>query len=209
MTQRKVDMGRRTDDERDRDKPFIARNYLEGKTIRAIAVLISEDPERDYTVSHTTVGNDLMEIREDWRNSALVDMNAKIGEELAKIDLVELRAWEGYERSIGESVTTTTEAQTLGVQQQEEGDQGKQKQKLVKGKKTSQVKQLNGDPRFLKIIMDCVERRCKLLGLDAPEKREHVIHPIQEREPMTEEEWAAKLRRNEELLIGNTAGTTG
>ena len=30
-----------------------------------------------------------------------------------------------------------------------------------------------GDPRFLKIALECVERRCKLLGLDAPEKHQH------------------------------------
>ena len=56
-----------------------------------------------------------------------------------------------------------------------------------------------GDPRFFKSILDVIDRRCKLLGLDAPEKMEHSgrveIYPLPEK-CSTVEDWQ---RRADEM----------
>ena len=82
----------------------------------------------------------------------MLDFDKRMAIELARIDRVEREAWLAYERKIG----------------------AKQRKKMsVKaGNKDGEVVMWDeaGDPRFLKIVLDCIDRRSALLGLDAPKK---------------------------------------
>ena len=84
-------------------------------------------------------------------------VNAWMEEQLAKIDRIECEAWDAWERSKLESVKTR--------QSKVEGDR---KSTAATVDKEAQ----NGDPRYLSAVMSCIERRSKLLGLDAPSRQE-------------------------------------
>lgn len=119
-----------------------ARLYLEGHTQAAIGERLG--------VNQSTVSRDLDAVRQEWKDNAVHDVGEVKAKELAKLDALEVQHWEAWRRSVGTHVKTT---------------------KTVKGRKVETVtvsEDLAGDPRFLAEVLACVERRCKLLGADAP-----------------------------------------
>lgn len=97
------------------------------------------------------VSLDLKRIRQKWLESTLRDFNEAKAQELAKIDQAERQAWRGWTRSLRDAET---------VKVTEEGEDA--------GKRVVTTKGQAGDPRFIELVLKCIERRCKLLGLDAP-----------------------------------------
>lgn len=126
----------------------IAREYLKGRYQHDIAVTLG--------VSLATVKRDLAKIRQLWLESSLRDFGALKAEQLAKIDTVEAEAWAMWSRSCERQVRTSTQeieaSRHPGLNRRTDDEDGA------------------GDPRYLQIALQCVERRSKLLGLDAPEK---------------------------------------
>lgn len=137
------------------DRREIAAQYLRGKTQAEIARYISTDPERGYTLTVQQISYDLRKIQAEWQASALRDFDEKRAEELAKVDELERTYWQAWLDSCTESETITQEGTGDGVQR-------------IRKTRTQQ----NGDPRFLNGVQWCIERRCKLLGFDAPQKQE-------------------------------------
>ena len=88
-----------------------------------------------------TVCKDLKALQAEWRENAESDFSDKMATEIAKLDKIEATAWEGF-RDSKETVETNTNGATI--------------------KKTA------GEPRFLVIIQNCIDKRCKILGIDAP-----------------------------------------
>jgi hypothetical protein len=86
------------------------------------------------------------------------DFDQAITEELARIDQLEREAWGEWERS-----KTVREKSKTTKAQRQKGDES-----------TAQLEREGrlGDPRYLERVAWCIERRIKLLGLDAPERRE-------------------------------------
>lgn len=134
---------RRSPSELDRDRRRVAELYLQGQTQHEIAAVLN--------VAQSTISNELKAIRKLWRKSALVDFNEKIDRELAKIDLVEQTFWQAWLASCEDVEQTTMSGGADGPAQVV--------RKTVKGK---------GNTACLTGILSCVDRRCKLLGLDAP-----------------------------------------
>jgi len=145
---------RRTQFQIDRDRQYIAGLYLRGYTQAQIAETINADPKRDYTLTQQTISNDLKRIREAWLTSALMDFNEAKAQELARIDQVEREAWAAWERS------------------QEDAESKKMVEAGSNTRYEAQTKGQTGDPRFLELVMKCVDRRCKILGVDAPVRQE-------------------------------------
>lgn len=138
----------RTEEERERDLERIAELYVRGYTQQAIA--------NEIGVSRSQIAYDLKTIRTRWQASTLRNFDAAKEEELSKLDAVEQEAWDAYRRSQKEKQKTVTE--------KVEGDSsGRTKAQVTK-------ETANGDPRFLAIIQTCIDRRCKILGIDAPTK---------------------------------------
>jgi len=75
--------------------------------------------------------------------------------ELAKVDRLEREYWTAWGRSC-------KDAETL----RQEGS-GEKPSRVVKIKRPR-----NGDPAFLRGVQWCIERRCKIIGVDAPSKSE-------------------------------------
>lgn len=111
-------------------------------------------------VSVATINLDLKTLQSEWRERAANDIDQRMSEELAKLDKVEATAWQAFEES-----KETTETSTQGMT----------------------VRSTAGDPRFLNIIQNCIDKRCKLLGIDAPSRLElsgKEGQPIEVRERM-------------------------
>lgn len=122
----------------------VAARYLRGEYQSQIA--------QDLGLTQAMISMDLKAIRAEWLRSSLRDFDAVKSEQLAKIDQVEMAAWEGWHRSLAPREITITEAT--------EGER-------MGRKATIRKEQQIGDPRFLAEIGKCVDRRCSILGIGA------------------------------------------
>ena len=121
----------------------IASLYLAGHSQKAISEL--------EQVSSSSVSECLQDARDIWRERAAEAISAHKARELAKIDQVELEAWEAWRRSQRDEVM------------RERG--GTPKGSISKKRRRSQY----GDGAMLGIIQKCIDQRIKLLGLEQPE----------------------------------------
>jgi predicted transcriptional regulator len=148
----------------------VADMYLRGKTQHEIG--------RHVGVSQAQISRDLAAVREEWRQSAIASLDEAKARELAKVDALEATAWEAWERSCRDAETLHAET-TKGRATKD----GAPLPDLSRQAKT--VKGQAGDPRFLERVAWCVERRCKILGLDAAQKHEHSLTVEERRSRLT------------------------
>jgi len=104
------------------------------------------------------VSYDLCRLQEMWVAAALMDLTEAKSRELARIDRLEREYWDAWERS-KEDKETVTKEKTEG-------------EKAGRAKVQMRSEGQTGNPAFLSGLQWCVERRCKLLGLDAPQRHE-------------------------------------
>jgi transcriptional regulator with XRE-family HTH domain len=122
----------------------VARRYLQGQTQSEIAGV--------FGVSQAQISKDLAAIRAAWLASAVRDFDAAKAQELAKIDTVEREYWLAWERSKKDKETEYSEDSSKGFKS------GKRREGQA------------GNPAFLAGVLTCIERRCAILGLDAPKR---------------------------------------
>jgi transposase len=144
---------KRTPFQREEDLVQITRLYLQGRTQRDIAEVVG--------VSQGQVNHDLKLIQTRWRESSIMDMNEAKQRELARLDELEREYWAAWEQSKNERTK---------ARQESDGKSKDGKPNVVRA--TMEREQRDGNPAFLAGVMSCIERRCKLLGLDAPAKAE-------------------------------------
>jgi hypothetical protein len=125
----------------------ICEAYLAGDDIRTIAAAEG--------ISKSAVHRDLQAVRRRWRAEADGKYGVWIDAQLARIDAIEGEAWEAYERSKRDAVTVREEA---------DGEDA--------GKRTVETKGQAGDAKFLRVMIDCVSERCRILGLYAPKQHD-------------------------------------
>lgn len=136
----------------------VCRMYLRGKTQTEIATQLG--------VHVSTVTADLRAVLNEWRQQAILDFHQARLAELARINSLEREYWEAYERSRKPRKQRTAE-QSVGVSGQ--------------GSRVShtETERDEGDVNFLRGVQWCIEKRCQLLGLDAPmrieQTHEHVV----------------------------------
>ena len=146
----------RTRTQIERDRKRISELYLKGWLQAEIA--------EELHLSQPTVSNDLKAIQKEWLKSTLQDFDKLKARELAKIDNLELVYWEAWERSKDNKKSKTIKLNP------------RRGQTRATNENITEIKtkdeDLIGDPRFLSGVQWCIDRRCKLLGIDAPEKHE-------------------------------------
>ena len=141
---------RRSSSELARDRRRISDLYLRG--------WIQADIAEKLGVSQATISGDIKALHRDWLKSSLIDFDKAKARELAKIDDLERINYAAWERSCEDAESTTKKMigdPTTGR---------KEMSKTAKGQA--------GDPRFLQGIQWCIDRRCKILGVDAPQRKE-------------------------------------
>jgi len=131
-----------------RDRRNIAKLYLKGE--------LQADIAEQLGISQSTVSRDLSAIQKQWQEANSHDINERKSMELAKIDNLELEYWDAWKRSQEDAELRTKKAVETN------GETRKEAQERIEG----QV----GNPAFLRGIEWCINKRCELLGLDAPKK---------------------------------------
>lgn len=104
-------------------------------------------------VSPATVYNDITAIQDEWRRTRLRNFDEARSRELMTLDRIEREAWAEWERS--KKDVTIKEVST--------DDENKKRAKQTQRGQT-------GAAAYLDVVLRCVDRRCKLLGLDSPTK---------------------------------------
>lgn len=124
----------------DADRARIAEFLLRGYSQKQIA--------QDLELTEVMVSRDVAAIEQRWKNSPLIDFNEAKRRELARLDMVERMAFEAWEASKEDEKTTV-----------QSGGEGRgQAVSITKKSRT-------GSEAYLRVIIQCVEQRCKILGL--------------------------------------------
>lgn len=154
---------KRTPFQIERDRMEIAQMYLRGKTQHDIAqALIS--PDRGYSLSQQMISYDLKAVQAQWQKSTLVDISEIKGRELARIDTLELEYWQAWTRSQLDVKIKTTHARGKRAKDDKPIPEQVEQMERTEGR--------TGNPAFLTGVQWCIEQRCKIFGLYAPEKVE-------------------------------------
>jgi hypothetical protein len=116
--------------------------YLSGVTQAVIA--------GNLGIDQSTVSRDLKILQQEWQVARINDIDERKRQELAKIDNLELEYWDAWRKSQNdkETVTARVKAGEIETTERKEGQ--------------------TGDPRFLDGVQWCINKRCELLGLNAP-----------------------------------------
>lgn len=136
---------------------LIATQYLRGHTIRQIVDVVNKKSKRKTSIR--TVHNDIKSLLAEWKESRTMEIDDAKRVELERINNIEQTAWAGWETSLKLKSTVKKKgsgANSAGAYTSEE--------------ETSKVEETPGNPAFLRIIMDCVNKRCEILGLNSPLK---------------------------------------
>ena len=124
----------------------VAALYITGRyTMRQMAQMVGE-------ITVQQIRRDLFHIRRMWEESANQDVKFYLSKELARLDAVEAEAWRSFQESKGAQTESSKE-----VVIDAEGD--------ITTKRAKKRKKGVGDASFLALILGCVDRRVKLLGL--------------------------------------------
>ena len=140
-------------------------------------------------ISRGIVQKDIRHIREEWRKLRVQDADVYLGRELAKIDRVEAEAWKAWHDSRKRHVTDkekSTDHTKIG--------QGKEIEKIRKDS--------TGDPRYLDIVQSCIDKRCKLLGLQIPEGSNSINVMIQNHKTTVVNMSNVDLRQRLDKVLG-------
>lgn len=163
---------KRTDIQIQHDRLQVSQMYLRGITQHEIAEKLTAArrkitlPGDEFTpVTVAMVASDIAAIREEWRALRLWNMDDLIARELARLDQVEREAWSAWEESRKEYKET--------VQNVRPDPHNDDRPRPVGGMITTRPG--GGNDRFLNIVLECVEKRAKLLGLYAAQKHDVTV----------------------------------
>lgn len=139
----------------------VARRYLQGEMQAEIA--------QSFGVSQVQISYDLKAIRAAWLASTVRDFDAARAEELARIDTVEREYWLAWERSKLDKEVAIQEQNDEPIVLKDA--KGKESLDTKRRKRVSLRKEgQSGNPAYLAGILACIDKRCQILGLDAPKR---------------------------------------
>ena len=151
--------------EREADLNLITELYTKGRSYREIAFEVNQRHGRKIT--YQTVSNEIKKLLKEWEKSRNEIIDHQKFVELAKIDRLEKTYWDGYDKSCQPAKKTSTKKKG-SVKQVDSVE-------MVSNEETRV-----GDPRFLDGIKWCIEQRCKIFGINAPQKFDVETNMFQE-----------------------------
>lgn len=222
--------GRRKLEQREYDLTLVSSLYLQGATYEQIRERVLLETGRNLALN--SIVNDIANLKERWRSAQLESLSYYTIRELEKIDAVEVEAWRQWERSKGdaekeqirqkgmvvpEDVTPEAEAKLLReIEAREQapsraGRMARAAGKVVIGEfeRTDTREGRTGDPRYLVVILQCSEKRIKLLGLERAPKRDATAEEeeqVDHRQLLDERIATMKRRREAAKEIGVADG---
>lgn len=113
---------------------------------------------------------DLRAVERRWREAQLVNFNEARQRELARLDIIEAELWNAWERSCKRSSSTRDRERRLPgiVPRAADHAADAEEQKLlerVEREISVRIEERDGDPRFMELVLKCVQARARLLGL--------------------------------------------
>ena len=121
---------------------------------------------RQLGVSHVTIVNDRRWLLDRWQEVVESDISEMVGREVKRLDEVEAEAWKAWRKSWKDKEKRRTKREALDHQPLEPTDDDHAE--APTGTLISTTEEVEGrlpESKFLQIILDCQERRAKLLGL--------------------------------------------
>lgn len=156
---------RRTDEQKERDKAIVSDLMLKSYPTREIAKHLNQITVADgYKVSHITVHKDAKKILEEWREQRSEMITNLVDREIAKLDMMEFEAWQAWEKSKGGRSRTKVRGGRIQNGQLVSSDPGSAERIM---------ENTQGDPRYMMIILQCMDKRRELLGYGAAKRVEH------------------------------------
>ena len=140
----------------------VSEYYIKAYGFRMIAEKVKEIHGVD--MSHTMARNHVLKLREEWKRERIHNMDEAKNVELQRIDRLETTYWEAWERSI-EKLKKTKDKQRATPRRTDGG--GTEMSVLTADKEVMTEERL-GDPRYLEGVRWCIQKRCEIMGLDAP-----------------------------------------
>ena len=131
---------------REYDMHEVSRLYLEGVSLPAIAERLN--------ITYAQANDDMRVIRRAWRRAQAANFDELRSRELTKIDHLEAVYWDAWFRSQRDQEETVTERRD-----------GTTAVALARVRRRTGI---TGDFTALAGVQWCIERRIRLLGLDAP-----------------------------------------
>jgi predicted DNA-binding protein YlxM (UPF0122 family) len=133
--------------------------YLKGYSQYAIADKLG--------VTRQLIGHDIKTLHKEWSAQNLDDVGKARQRELLKLDNLEQTYWDAWFKSIEDYKQKTVKASGSGKAKKPEKIERTEKDMIA-----------YGNPSFLAGVDRCIERRCKILGIDAPIKTESKIEGV-------------------------------
>lgn len=157
----------RNNNEKERDKQIIAEWYLKGYSCRAIALKLSEKVGIENYLSYRTVSSEIKKLLKEWQTDRIDDINHQKTLELEKLNKLERTYWDAWEKSIEDYERKTKKIKgKVGT-----GSDGNPLRPSEQELYTTEIVSF-GNPSYLSGVERCIERRCKILGIDAPQKHD-------------------------------------
>jgi transcriptional regulator with XRE-family HTH domain len=127
------------------------------------------DIAKKLGVNQSAISRDLSALRKQWMEQSVGMIDQKKALELAKLDRLEITYWEAWENSKRNSEIEVTEQ--IGSRDKK----GKTEQIIPERvKKTKRVEGQSGNPAFLSGVLNCINKRCEILGLNAPSRNMNI-----------------------------------
>jgi len=148
---------------------LVSELYLKGNPQSEICKVVG--------VTQQQISLDLKALRKQWNEQVMIHTGEAISKQLAKIDVLEVEYWDAWEKS-------RTDHQRKKQRFIEKPSSvklkllEKTKEKVDKYQKefiTEEVIQ-SGNPEYLKGVQWCISERSKILGLNAPERKDYRIY---------------------------------
>lgn len=134
----------------------------------------------DTPITRGMAWKDMARIREMWTEQAVAFITTATAEELAKLEAIEVEMWAAWEKSKRverkrmSKKTTPADADAPGPAE------------LAEQTLSIESEDTPGDERYMARIAWCMERRAKLLGLDAPSVAEiHLPGTVEQEKPVS------------------------
>jgi hypothetical protein len=170
-------------------RALVSALYLSGRNQMEIAA--------ELGVDQSTISRDLTSIQDLWKSQAVARIDYAKGQELAKIDRLEREYWEAWENSKGKHIKTSKKViQTPGK------GEAIPEERLRQEASSTEV-ELLGNPQYLAGVQWCIDKRCQILGVNAPKQSQNINIDVTE---LSDEQLSRIAAGEDPLYVVATTG---
>ena len=181
---------KRTDLEIARDRALIAELHYKGLKDPEITELINNRPGINYQLSQQSIYRDRTELLNQLHEEGLENTGVWLQEEIFRLTVIEKEAWNAWQES-NQDISSKKINKILREHYEGEGkDRELIDSEMIIKSIEEFVMSRPREPKWLMIILDCVEKRAKLRGLYKFQARIEIDHEIRTK---TYKEWSPKI----------------